>query len=1423
MLEHCQSLADCEKILSEAIETVNTLGEIDFSESDLDRLGELIREALSAGTARGARSMMRYYPVSLASFLVWTGVYGYKEGDYWTAVEEKVGLKDINWQQKWGKFFLNFLIEHHMETFNIETTHKYVTPILLHGGIPNSCLDEYFKEIVYPYVIKSPDTLTDGEVIQELQLHREDELQRKEILAREKSLTENILKKKQEIARLQLLFENWEKISNSVSIEQVDPVQEQNGLIDPLPDWQAKLDQMDSQLDELSDTKQKLTNRTNEYSASDRAILAIENDIQVFFAAKKDFESLTRQIQLVELQIEEHGANLSNSWRLLSDAPLTDTIITSLANLSPQNLKQLGKEEARFSEPQRSKSIDQPTQKNKSLSRKLFETVAFYFFSWLKQRQAISNNKRSDISLTASQKNYGQPATAKSPSNPIKQLPIRSNWFESKESQEELSGRLSVMKEISQGYLASQGELLPLKQKQSALKHTVQELSLEIDSKFDGITLRNEGEVNALLALAHEHKQAYETATAILDEEINPRLKSLNLERERIESLKTRLEAEDIPTVAPIEIADSDILSEELYKLYTYYNAEGRGKQTLSQDLERLSSEQAEMKDRRNSSNDRILAYPDAFPYVDKPIKRFLLYGGRTAQQVFGESAKLLQRTIDDESVPPASEFQLQSRIYDAFVSWWKKEGEIVNQGEDYQDASGQRFGRPIIYFDLNTREVMVKLPSQRALRNMVESSIEFHISGGSKKKSVSLPLHCHFLNDILVECHEFHTPIPFSATRYHFSLRSGDAILYSWDIEATPSGSPYLAFQQSSGRLLEAGKLTKSRIILLLKNAYTIHPESCIRVAGDQLHGGWSSYSLWQLDLGKIDNLSLTHTDGRTLSLPITPELHRNPFPINATPEQQIKMDGFPVYFETAPEFIIPVAETEEIYRWRLTIKHLGGEAPAIPKKMRLGELKDSLLVWNTEHNGFLVPLNASEFFGDEPFGLFRIQFKKGHSQGYTFTFAVIPKLQVRFKDEIYLPREPSKTLRMAADISIDPQYRPVEPLPPATIKNGLIYMRDQDVLRILLTNVDNPLEVEIPRLLWRIRSPKSKTDDYRQWRHVIEEEIWYGDISSSEMFLDLKFPSWFRGEVTLRLQQKPQRHETRTINRGQVSFDLRAFDDALRKGPSVRSFTVSFTTPEAKTYEATLFSIRTRWIAEDIECIQTSSRDKIHLKINWNEKGMAGKKAVRLWKHNTFDEENPIASTTVSDGITTTTISGTLKNMPPGSYLVQIEEIDPWSVSKPTRPLGHAENTKLIDIVKPKNLLQDEVLRIIQVIDNNEHHRLANVYHLRIIGRILNRNTSRLTEKKILLTDYNFGWYLGEFVHPHDDIDQQEFEQSNPVKFEYIRIRDRIHSIEDSNGDGTMYCKQCRKLFWNDERLKQEAERGHDLIGPIEEFIIA
>jgi hypothetical protein len=111
--------------------------------------------------------------------LVWAGLVGYKDGDYWTAVQRFTGLPDDPyWERKWGRLFLDFLEAHDLHCFEIEGGHTYVTPILTHGGIPTSCLNEYFERIVMPMVKRDLlDPADSEEVRQELatlrQYHRE--------------------------------------------------------------------------------------------------------------------------------------------------------------------------------------------------------------------------------------------------------------------------------------------------------------------------------------------------------------------------------------------------------------------------------------------------------------------------------------------------------------------------------------------------------------------------------------------------------------------------------------------------------------------------------------------------------------------------------------------------------------------------------------------------------------------------------------------------------------------------------------------------------------------------------------------------------------------------------------------------------------------------------------------------------------------------------------------------------------------------------------------------------------------------------------------------------------------------------------------------------------------------------------------------
>ncbi|MBI3652527.1 MAG: hypothetical protein HY231_16015 [Acidobacteria bacterium] len=100
----------------------------DFSE--LERLGEL----------------------TFSCFLVAMGIGEYNQGTYWAKIENHLKKSGGNWQHRWGELFLKTIRKYHLTDFPHAKGHKYVTPILLHGGIPDNCLQDFFSKVLYPIV-----------------------------------------------------------------------------------------------------------------------------------------------------------------------------------------------------------------------------------------------------------------------------------------------------------------------------------------------------------------------------------------------------------------------------------------------------------------------------------------------------------------------------------------------------------------------------------------------------------------------------------------------------------------------------------------------------------------------------------------------------------------------------------------------------------------------------------------------------------------------------------------------------------------------------------------------------------------------------------------------------------------------------------------------------------------------------------------------------------------------------------------------------------------------------------------------------------------------------------------------------------------------------------------------------------------------
>ncbi len=150
--DHMYTLGKWEKELSEKLSFIELLGELDLSRQQAKQLEQKIADVVyRTSQLEALRILARKYPTCLAVYLVTKGIYGYKEGVYWDSIAAKVGL---NAQKQMGQFFEQFLQKHNLPTFSDVGGYRYVTNILLHGGIPIYSLPDFFEYFLYPIVAK---------------------------------------------------------------------------------------------------------------------------------------------------------------------------------------------------------------------------------------------------------------------------------------------------------------------------------------------------------------------------------------------------------------------------------------------------------------------------------------------------------------------------------------------------------------------------------------------------------------------------------------------------------------------------------------------------------------------------------------------------------------------------------------------------------------------------------------------------------------------------------------------------------------------------------------------------------------------------------------------------------------------------------------------------------------------------------------------------------------------------------------------------------------------------------------------------------------------------------------------------------------------------------------------------------------------
>lgn len=132
-------LMEQEDVRASQLSGKRLLCEIPFVQGDIEQLREVL-------LLKGIQAWN--YPTLAAMMTVGIGIYYYNRGDFWS---EFPGLDSPVDRSKWGQKFEDFLKgRNSLETFRSvkdEGSHRYVGPILAHGGIPQTCLPDFFSLI----------------------------------------------------------------------------------------------------------------------------------------------------------------------------------------------------------------------------------------------------------------------------------------------------------------------------------------------------------------------------------------------------------------------------------------------------------------------------------------------------------------------------------------------------------------------------------------------------------------------------------------------------------------------------------------------------------------------------------------------------------------------------------------------------------------------------------------------------------------------------------------------------------------------------------------------------------------------------------------------------------------------------------------------------------------------------------------------------------------------------------------------------------------------------------------------------------------------------------------------------------------------------------------------------------------------------
>lgn len=1304
MLDHCADLTECEQLLSAKISEGTTfLGQLDITREDVDKLGRLIAGRLAGHFTRGLRWLEMHVPASLAVFLVGNGIWGYADGDYWSSVATTTGLDRLaqaNIQALIGRLFLRFLAKNGLPQCDAPRANRYVAPILLHAGIPDTCIGEFFSGVIVRLVREG--ITTRGEILDEIDAIRVDHegnksliIQREELKAQERQLPAKLEAVKSFITLRRHLFDLHKKAQLAEDFEDVP-----DDYATFREERARKISEVRNEIEQSRSRRELSRGRAESFSqlhqgdleagpesrelAASQAEVATQRDAPVvreeieerYRALKAELDLLAREIWGVDWDVERGKSPDNATW---------DGLMAKCRQFSAL--------QARHSESilDRGKSI-----RDKARALALMGLAA-----------ALGLAGVGTLTLSG---NY---AAGLIPMGAGAVLLVGAGYRFRKASL--AARRCAAVREAVMGQLANVREeidnclrwilqvridgAIPCIASEDVLRLPMEKLSGKFAKLRQSLgafeDCSNEKRLLDALRLQEQLDEFDERLRKLGDGDLDAGIRRLEDLRKAKRSL------------AKLPVEPQRLLNEVSRRLglSAYKNEED-----LVCLCEEIESQLAKLPDllREKSRQIRANSMAPAYSHLDEPIRRFLVYGGRWAEIWVVELVQLAAQVRSLGQLPQETGSALPQRVVSRFAEWWQAyrraqasegvdqespesvrsdtPGAALNDSEDdafddrpfmSRSSSGSSSSNPRIELDPYSGEAKVVIPEiyfpQPEPPGSVAATLRVAEKNGGAWTS-DIPLRVYYAPNGLLMTERVEGQLPARPGKYEISLAINGEVKSLPDVAVLDDQIGMAVFAYD-GKKLEGRVLpVRGPLWFLVPDGYSVTPSKV--VVDDEALSHWEGdYRLLRVDPAGEREVSVAAQDGQTFTFKL-PTPKAEPYLSLNGIVSGMRIGDEPVYAGRPPDVVVPIADFG-LERWGISIWRDGNEALS-HRSFRLNML--ACVKAHSDGGTAEIPLSDPELLGEDLLGVYCVCLRCSGLRGTKlFRFAVLPDpFAVIVDRDVYLPRE-----RDAGDIAIAvevPAGCEMSVNPPARAEKAgagdyEVFVRpEEDQIAGELTfnlnseaEISLPFTIELPKVRWRVTG----LDDpcLASWSDEVKELAREDWPASQQPRLEIALPPGDWGEAHLILDPGGQTRKGK-VRGWVVAFDLSVFRDSLGGGQGAGAFHVVITDSSGEVKcRGPLFRVgpwevsRAEWTLEDVG-------DARRLWLEWEENASPRNRVVRLW--NAYRPLEPVLVQRVPDGERRICIEASRSSFPAGTYLAQFDIHNPWASSVAHAPVG-------------------------------------------------------------------------------------------------------------------------------------------------------